>query len=138
MERDHGRLLVVIVACFIRGMVKRGLDTFGEFALFSNQDLDAVARRRQGRGQALRRHADMVCEALQGCLPRRQLTAEMLLPEGGELKIDAGFVGVLGAFEIYRGCVGGHRMAKSVDPEKLNVSGGKVVGWMLEMVERLS
>ena len=35
----------------------------------------------------------------------------MLLPEGGEDRINAGFVGVLGAFEIYRGKAGGHRMA---------------------------
>jgi hypothetical protein len=95
----------------IRGLVKRGLATFGEFALFWNQDLDAVVRRRQARGQALRRHADMVCEALGGCLPRRELAPEMLLPEGSEKEIDAGFVGILGAFEIYRGSVQGHRMA---------------------------
>jgi hypothetical protein len=95
----------------IRGLVKRGLDTFGEFALFWNQDLDAVVRRRQGRGQALRRHAEMVCDALRGCLPRRELTSGMLLPDGAEKEIDAGFVGVLGAFEVYRGSVRGHRMA---------------------------
>ena len=95
----------------IRGLVKRGLEKFGEFALFWNQDLDAVVRRRQERGQALRRHADMVCEALRGCLPRRELTSAMLLPEGSEREIEAGFVGVLGAFEIYRGSSGGHRMA---------------------------
>jgi hypothetical protein len=35
----------------------------------------------------------------------------MLLPEGGEQAVEAGFVGVLGAFEIYRGSVRGHRMA---------------------------
>ena len=95
----------------IRGLVKRGLDTFGEFALFWNQDLDAVVRRRQGRGEALRRHADTVCEALAGYLPRRELTSGMLLPDGGEKEIEDGFVGVLGAFEIYRGSVRGHRMA---------------------------
>jgi hypothetical protein len=95
----------------IRGLVKRGLDNFGEFALFWNQDLDAVVRRRQERGQALRRHADMVCEALKSCLPRRELTSEMLLPEGSEQEIDAGFLGGLGAFEIYRGSLRGHRMA---------------------------
>ncbi|MBI1913660.1 MAG: hypothetical protein HYS12_02725 [Planctomycetes bacterium] len=95
----------------IRGLVQRGLDTFGEFALFWNQDLDAVVRRRQDRGQSLRRHADMVCEALKSCLPRRELTSGMLLPEGSEDQIDAGFVGVLGAFEVYRGSVRGHRMA---------------------------
>lgn len=95
----------------IRGLVQRGLDTFGEFALFWNQDLDAVVRRRQDRGHALRRHADMVCEALRGCLPRRELTADMLLPQGSEDAIDSGFVGLLGAFEVYRGSVRGHRMA---------------------------
>src|SRR3954452_22087885 len=94
----------------IRGLVKRGLDAFGEFALFWNQDLDAVVRRRQDRGQALRRHADMVCEALKGCLPRRELMAAMLLPKGSEPAIDGGAVGVFGAFEIYRGSVRGHRM----------------------------
>jgi hypothetical protein len=95
----------------IRGLVKRGLERFGEFALFWNQDLDAVVRRRQERGQALRRHADMVSDALRGCLPRRELTSAMLLPDGSEKEIDEGFVGVLGAFEIYRGSSGGHRMA---------------------------
>jgi hypothetical protein len=73
--------------------------------------LDAVARRRQDRGQALRRHADIVCDALAGCLPRRELTSAMLLPEDSEKKLDAAFVGVVSAFEIYRGSVRGHRMA---------------------------
>jgi hypothetical protein len=95
----------------VRGLVRRGLDAFGEFALFWNQDLDSVTRRRQGRGQALRRHADMVCAALRDCLPRRALTSGMLLPEGSEKAVDAGFVGVLGAFEVYRGAAHGHRMA---------------------------
>ena len=95
----------------IRGLVKRGLDRFGEFGLFWNQDLDAVVRRRQGRGEALRRHADAVCETLRGCLPRRELTSGMLLPDGGEKEIEAGFVGAIGAFEIYRGSARGHRMA---------------------------
>jgi hypothetical protein len=95
----------------LRGLVRRGLDTFGEFALFWNQDLDSVTRRRQGRGLALRRHADMVCAALRGCLPRRELTSGMLLPDGCEREVDAGFLGVLGAFEVYRGAARGHRMA---------------------------
>jgi hypothetical protein len=95
----------------VRGLVTRGLERFGEFALFWNQDLDAVARQRKQRGQELRGHAEMVCKALKGCLPRRELTAGMLLPEGAEIEIDAGFVGVVGAFEIYRGQARGHRMA---------------------------
>jgi len=59
----------------------------------------------------LRHHAGMVCKALKGCLPRRELTADMLLPEGSEEQIDSGLVGTLGAFEIYRGAARGHRMA---------------------------
>jgi hypothetical protein len=95
----------------LRGLVQRGLEKFGEFALFWNQDLDSVVRRRHGRGATLRRHADAVCKALTGLLPRRELTSEMLLPPGSEAVIDGGFAGVLGAFEIYRGATGGHRMA---------------------------
>ena len=95
----------------IRALVGRGLAKFGEFALFWNQDLDSVVRRRNNRGEALRRHVEMVCQSLKGCLPRRELMPEMLLPAGSEEQIDAGFVGVLGAFEIYRGKARGHRMA---------------------------
>ncbi len=95
----------------IHGLVQRGLERFGEFALFWNQDLDSVSRRRQQRGAALRRHADMVASVLQSCLPRRELTSAMLMPAGTETHIDGGFVGVLGAFEIYRGSARGHRMA---------------------------
>jgi hypothetical protein len=95
----------------IRGLALRGVEKFGEFALFWNQDLDSVVRRRNNRGQALRRHAEMVCNALKGCLPRRDLVPVMLLPEGGEEQIDSGFVGAMGAFEIYRGKTKGHRMA---------------------------
>jgi hypothetical protein len=95
----------------IRGLALRGVERFGEFALFWNQDLDSVVRRRSDRGQALRRHAEMVCRALQGCLPRRELLPEMLLPERAEVPLESGFVGVLGAFEIYRGKKNGHRMA---------------------------
>jgi hypothetical protein len=95
----------------IRGLVGRGLEKFGEFALFWNQDLDSVVRRRNNRGEALRRHVEMVCISLEGCLPRRELKPEMLLPAGSEEQIDAGFMGILGAFEIYRGKAKGHRMA---------------------------
>jgi hypothetical protein len=95
----------------IRALLVRGLEKFGEFALFWNQDLDSVVRRRNNRGEALRRHVEMVCRTLKGCLPRRELSPEMLLPNGSEMRIDAGYVGVLGAFEIYRGKAKGHRMA---------------------------
>lgn len=70
-----------------------------------------MVRRRNNRAGALRRHVEMVCQSLKGCLPRRELTPEMLLPTGSEERIDAGFLGVLGAFEIYRGKPRGHRMA---------------------------
>ena len=50
-------------------------------------------------------------EALKGSLPRRNLAPDMLLPAGTEDKVDAGFIGTLGAFEIYRGKARGHRMA---------------------------
>jgi hypothetical protein len=53
----------------------------------------------------------MVCRSLQPILSRRELTSDMLLPAGGEAQINAGFVGTLGAFEIYRGSRRGHRMA---------------------------
>jgi hypothetical protein len=95
----------------IQGLVRRGLERFGEFALFWNQDLDSVSRRRLNRGEAMRRHADMVASVLQGCLPRRELTSAMLLPAGSETDVEGGFLGVLGAFEIYRGSSRGHRMA---------------------------
>jgi hypothetical protein len=95
----------------LRGLVRGGLERFGEFALFWNQDLDSVVRRRHDRGAALRRHADAVCKALTGLLPRRELISEMLLPPGGEEMIDGGVTGTLGAFEVYRGAPSGHRMA---------------------------
>jgi hypothetical protein len=52
-----------------------------------------------------------VCDALRGCTLRSELTSVMLLPHGSETKVEAGFLGVLGAFELYRGSVRGHRMA---------------------------
>src|SRR5579883_3319916 len=78
----------------LRAVVSHSLEKFGEFALFWNQDVDAVVRRRNNRAEALRRHVEMVCRSLRGCLPRRELTPEMLLPVGSEEQIDAGFVGV--------------------------------------------
>jgi hypothetical protein len=69
--------------------------------------------RGQNRAEPMRRHADMVSSVLQGRLPRRELTSAMLLPSGCEVDIDDGFIGVLGAFEIYRGSARGHRMANS-------------------------
>jgi hypothetical protein len=95
----------------VRGLVQHGLEKYGEFALFWNQDLDSVVRRRHDREVALRRHADAVCRVLHGLLPRRELTSPMLLPPASEEVIDGGFTGIVGAFEIYRGAVGGHRMA---------------------------
>jgi hypothetical protein len=95
----------------IRGLAQRALEKFGEFALFWNQDLDAVVRRRKNRGQTLRQYVSTLCRSLSDCLPRRRLLPEMLLPQGSEDRIDAGFVGTIGAFEVYRGKANGHRMA---------------------------
>ena len=95
----------------VRGLAQRSLERFGEFALFLNADLDAVVRRGLPPGPSLRHHAALVSKNFEGCLQRRRLTPEMLLPPGSEDAIDSGFVGTLGAFEIYRGKDGGHRMA---------------------------
>jgi hypothetical protein len=108
---EVGHADTMVDFALVRGLVQRGLAKFGEFALFWNQDLDSVVRRRKDRGEALRRHADAVCRMLKGCLPRRELSSEMLLPAGSEERIESGFVGTLGAFVIYRGAAGGHRMA---------------------------
>ena len=96
----------------VQALVQAGLQRFGEFALFWNQDLDAVVRHARDRGASLRRHADMVSKSLTACLPRRELTSEVLLPAGSEEQVNSGFVGTLGAFEIYRGSTRGHRMAQ--------------------------
>jgi hypothetical protein len=90
----------------IRGLVKRGLDKVGEFPV-----LESRPRCRRAAEGSRPRAARHVCKALENSLPRRGLTSEMLLPEGSEEKIDAGFTGTLGAFEIYRGASRGHRMA---------------------------
>ncbi len=95
----------------VRGLALRSLERFGEFALFLNADLDAVVRQGLRPGPSLRHHAALVSRTFEGCLQRRRLTPEMLLPPGSEDEIDSGFVGTLGAFEIYRGTDRGHRMA---------------------------
>jgi len=95
----------------IRGLALRGVERFGESPCSGIRISTPSRAGGARRGLALRRHAEMVCRALQGCLPRRELAPAMLLPEGGDEMIESGFVGVLGAFEIYRGKKNGHRMA---------------------------
>src|ERR1700688_491017 len=56
---EVGNASALVDFALIRGLVQRGLDTFGEFALFWNQDLDAVGRRRHNRGQATPRRRAM-------------------------------------------------------------------------------
>ena len=41
----------------------------------------------------------------------REVFMRVLSRSASEKEIDSGFVGVLGAFEVYRGSVRGHRMA---------------------------
>ena len=95
----------------VRGLAMRASERFGEFALFLNADLDAVLRQGFRPGLSLRRHAELVSRTFSGCFQRRRLSSKMLFPIGSEEAIDSGFIGTLGAFEIYRGKAGGHRMA---------------------------
>lgn len=93
-------------------IVRSGLDRFGAIALFWNADLDAVARRGHTPASELRRHADELAELLAELVgQRRVITGPMLLPPGAELDLGDGATGLVGAFEVYRGRPGGHRMA---------------------------
>jgi hypothetical protein len=127
-EIHHDNVNARVDFHLLRGLVQRGLSTFGEFALFWNQDLDAVSRHGKDRGEALRRHADMVCDVVKTCLPRRELTSDMLLPEGSEAMINAGFAGTLGAFEIYRGAgctICQARSRRMLRPRRIRPSSGR-------------
>ncbi len=95
----------------IRGLVQRGLDTFGEFALFWNQDLDAVVRRRQDRGHALRRHAEMVCQALAGACHGANWRPRCCCRMAARRESTPISSASSARFEIYRGSIRGHRMA---------------------------
>jgi len=90
-------------------IVRSGLREFGRFVLFLNKDLDSVIRHKVRPSAGLRKHVEIVCDALSG-LPFAPDPYE-LLPKGFEDVVDGSFVGALGAFEIYRGRVRSNRMA---------------------------
>ena len=107
-----GSAAALHVARHIRALARRAIDSFGAFALVWNGDLDAVRRLGERPSVALRRHAVRLAGAfVEAGDVRRSLEAEALLPPGAEHALDDGFTGQLGAFSIYRGRRGGHRMA---------------------------
>lgn len=105
---------LVPIARQLSTILKRAITRFGACVLFMNGDLDAVLRLGRRPGAGLRRHAITLADVLEGALARgRRLTDDMLLPVGAESSLDGGFVGIVGCFEVYRGKVGGHRMANA-------------------------
>ena len=95
----------------IKVLITKSIKKLGEFILFYNKDLDATARQKIKRGDALRYHSDRICEVFKDYLPNRQFDSLNLLPKNAEEKIENGFVGQIGAYEIYKGKTNGHRMA---------------------------
>lgn len=91
----------------------RGVVQYGAAALLWNSDLDATRLHGRSAPAALRDHAALLGTILSAAAgERRELASEHLLPRGAEAAVAArGFVGLLGAFEIYKGKATGHRMA---------------------------
>jgi hypothetical protein len=94
-------------------VLRRAVARHGAAALLVNSDLDATRLHGQQPSAALRRHATTLAAVLAGAgIARREVTPEMLLPAGAENVVgDRAFVGLLGAFEVYKGKSTGHRMA---------------------------
>lgn len=94
-------------------LLRRAVARFGAAVLLWNADLDATRRLGQPAARALRLHATTLAAVLQGAVgARRAFGAEGLLAAGAEHAVtDPAFVGLVGAFEVYRGKGGGHRMA---------------------------
>jgi hypothetical protein len=107
-----GNAAALHVARHIRALARRAIDSFGAFGLMWNGDLDSVRRLGERPSIALRRHAVRLARAFVDAGDvRRSLDADAMLPPGAEHVLDRGFTGQLGAFSIYRGRPGGHRMA---------------------------
>ncbi len=91
----------------IHGLVQRGLERFGEFALFWNQDLDSVSRRGQKRGEAAcappRRHGGER-HGFKAALPRQaELTSAMLsCRQEAKWRLMPEMSAFSGAIEVYR------------------------------------
>ncbi len=96
----------------LQDLIGRAIQSFGACVVLWNGDLDCSRRQGILPSVALREHARALAEVLQRCAgPRRLLTAELLLPEESEHQVDDGYTGEVGAFDIYKGKGGGHRMA---------------------------
>ena len=95
----------------IKRLITKSVNEFGEFILFYNKDLDGVVRQGKKIGESLRYHTNQICDVFDEFLPNRKFNALTLLPSGSEKEIDNDFVGLIGAYEIYRGKSNGHRMA---------------------------
>jgi hypothetical protein len=95
----------------IKNLIIKSVERFGEFILFYNKDLDGVVREKKNIGISLRQHTNKICEIFNGYLPNRILNSLSILPEKSEQEIDNGFIGQIGAYEIYKGKSKGHRMA---------------------------
>lgn len=94
-------------------VLRRSLDLFGAAALLWNADLDSPRLRRRSPLDALRTHAGVIAGLLERVAgERRTLDVSRLLPTAQACAVrEATFTGVIGAFEVYRGKPGGHRMA---------------------------
>jgi hypothetical protein len=100
----------------MHGLIRRGIERSGAFALMINCCLDTVVRRGRGQSKALREWADILAQALSGYYPRRMLDPERLLPNDGSADVldkDSKFTNdpgsSFGSFFISRSHV--HRMA---------------------------
>lgn len=94
-------------------VLRRSIDRLGAAVLLWNADLDASRLRRRSASESLNAHASTIAGLLRCAVgPRRSVGAAGLLPpERAEVVRDPAFTGMVGAFEIYRGKPGGHRMA---------------------------
>ena len=96
---------------YLLPLIKSGVDTFGEFILFYNKDLDGVRRHRENPGEILRYHTERICEVFDNYLPGRKFNANDILPGDVEKEINNNKTGIFGAYEIYKGKNKGHRLA---------------------------
>lgn len=101
------------VADQLRPVLRRSVDRHGAAVLIWNADLDASRLRRRSPVDALRDHAVALTRILREIGgTRRSFDVSALLAGGQERTVGRlSFTGHVGAFEVYRGKPGGHRMA---------------------------
>jgi hypothetical protein len=95
----------------IKGLARKSIEKFGEFILFYNKDLDGTLRQNQRPEKMLRYHTNKICQSFNDYLPNRKFDPLTILPINSEQEIENGFIGAIGAYEIYKGKANGHRMA---------------------------